>query len=127
MDPVRGAHDISRSPGAVRKGDDCLVNTLLESDAPMVCLHHTPGQSGYEYLEQIGAVHAVELDPASGLSRPHRRNQRAVRMAELRVKPIQSLGSADPDNPKLDTGNAIDTMPAVPRTPRPKPSSHTQS
>jgi hypothetical protein len=87
MDAVRGDHDISRYPGAVRKGDDCLVNVLLESNAAMVCLHHIPGQSGHEHLEQISAVYAVELDPVSGLSRPHRRNQRAVRLAELRVNP----------------------------------------
>src|SRR5438105_4512614 len=83
MDPVRGDHDISRYPGAVCEGNDRLVSVLLESDAPMVCLHHIPGQSGPEHLEQISTVHAVKLDPASGLSRPHRCNQRAIAASVL--------------------------------------------
>ena len=64
MDAVRGDHDIRCHLGAIGEGDDCLVVVLLETDAPMVGLHQVPGQSGHQHLEQIGAVHAVELDRA---------------------------------------------------------------
>ena len=80
---------VTRSPLA--KDDDRLLVVLLEADAAMAGLHDVGRQPVHQHPEQIGAVHAVELDLPTRLRRPHRRDERAVRAAEPRVGPARPV------------------------------------
>jgi hypothetical protein len=87
MDAVRGDHDIGGYMYSIREVHDCPIVVLLETDASMVCLDEIAGQPGHQHPEQIGAVHAIDLDSAVWISRPHRSNERPIRVSKLRVGP----------------------------------------
>ena len=62
MDAVGRDHDVGHGPFAVGEGDHRLLLVLLEADAAMAGLDDAGGQAVHQHLEQVGAVHAVELD-----------------------------------------------------------------
>ena len=60
---------------------------LLEADASVARMDDVQGHAVQEHLQQVGAVHAVHLGSLCPARRPHRRDQSAVRMTELRIEP----------------------------------------
>ena len=86
--PSARDHDVGRGARAVGEGEGGLLVILLEADAPVAGMDDRRRASrSDEHGQQVGAVHAVELDPAGQLGGPHRRGVGAVRAAELRIDP----------------------------------------
>ena len=87
MDPVGRDDNVGRGAQAVGEREDGLTVMLLEADASVADVHDPGRQPVHEHGQQVGAVHAVELDSVRQLGGPHRRGVGAVRAAELRVDP----------------------------------------
>ena len=87
MNAVGGDHDVSRDSNTIGERDDRLLVVLLEADAAVTGVDDVRGQLGDQHFEQVGAVHAVDLDLVNQVWRPHRRDERAIRVAKLRVSP----------------------------------------
>ena len=108
MDAVGRDHDVSRDAHAVGESEDGLLVILLEADASVAGLDDVGGQPVDEHCEQVGAVHAVELDLARELRRPHRRGDRSRPGGETAGRPI-----GRPSGPARRRGRAA----AASRTP----------
>src|SRR5262245_24892421 len=87
MNAIGADHGIGRCTRSSGKSERRLVLVLLKADTSVAGIDDFGWQPADEHAEQVGPVHAVELDLARQLGRPHRSGEGSVGTAKLRIDP----------------------------------------
>ena len=101
MNAISGDDDVGGGAPAVGKCKDRLLVVLLEADAFVIGCDDVAGQPINEHCQQIGTVHAVELDLVGELGGPHRGDVGAVRAQKLRIEPARAAPDQSVTQSKL--------------------------